>query len=292
MPAPQRDTAHRHFFLFGAALLLLHCNDRVTHNDEPDIRSISFGFETTLQAWKDLGGGGERAHDSDIVITSHLSAEGERSCRFRVSPVSNVNGGTRAELTFDQHAVEGDTSRYRWSVFIPHNYPDVPLKDSTGAPNWQIMGQWHQQPVFLDGEDWDNYSAKGASPPIALYYNYFTKADPHYRAVRTDTAFTSIHGFDTAWNNVSTFTVSYAEEPVAVFIIDKGEWIELRFQIVWSQGSNGEMCVWKNDTVVTPGWVNGANMYNRASHYFKFGLYRNPHIDTVQHLYYDDIRIW
>ena len=137
------------------------------------LKNIEFKFETSLDDWVALGGSGERNNEDDIAISADTMSEGDYSCKFTVSSTSIVSGGNRAELTFDQNAVEGDESWYEYSFFIPENYQDVLLNDNTGLVNWQVLGQWHHQPVTSEGEDWDSYTGENASPPIAVYYNYF-----------------------------------------------------------------------------------------------------------------------
>ncbi|MFD1552895.1 hypothetical protein DNU06_07975 [Putridiphycobacter roseus] len=256
------------------------------------IRNITFGFESILEDWGEMGGNREISAEDDIVISVDTMSEGFQSAKFTVSPSSNVAGGNRAELTFDQNAVEGDIGWYQYSFFIPENYQDVALNDADGKVNWQVLGQWHHQPVFAEGETWENYTGENASPPIAIYYNYFDSTDQNYQALRNDSKATAVHGFNTAWNKVSTISIVYGEGAIAIHEIKKGTWNNIKFQIKWSEGDDGFIQVWMNNTEFTDGRIYGANMLNKASHYFKFGLYRNPTIPHTNQLYYDDVRIW
>ncbi len=273
------------FFILGCK------KDKVPAEAKP-IKNIFFGFETTLEDWVALGGGGERNEDDDIMISSDTKSEGNYSCKFTVSPSSIVAGGNRAELTFDQNAVGDDVSWYEYSFYIPTNYQDVALNDNSGTVNWQVLGQWHHQPVFADGEDWNSYTGENASPPIAIYYNYFDTTDIHFQNILQDPASNAIHGFDPSWHKTSTISILYGNSPIAISEIKKGEWITLKFNIKWSENNDGYIQVWKNGITMTNGKVYGANMINKASHYFKFGLYRNPTIPYTNSLYYDDINIW
>ena len=272
--------------------LVFGCKKKQAIEDKKTLKSISFGFETTFEDWVSLGGGGERNTDDDILITSDTMSEGDYSCKFTVSPSSIVTGGNRAELTFHQNAIEGDVTWYEYSFFIPNDYQDVVLNDITGLVNWQVLGQWHQQPVFSEGEDWDSYTGKKASPPIAIYYNYFDTTDINYQNTLQDPLTSTVFGFGPNWNNVSTISIFYGEGSIAIGEINKGEWIRLKFNIKWSENNDGFIQVWKNGTEFTDGKVFGANMLNKASHYFKFGLYRNPTIPFTNNVYYDDINIW
>jgi hypothetical protein len=58
--------------------------------------------------------------------------------------------------------------------------------------------------------------------------------------------------------------------------------------IYWSRTESGYAEAWIDGEPVTDGPVTGPNMLNKESHYFKFGLYRNPDIKEVQTVYYDN----
>ena len=273
-------------------LTILACN-----NDEPvncynkELLEVSFGFETSLEDWVDMGGSGEREFDSDITIVDSISFEGSRSVQFTVSPDSYVNGGNRAELTFDQQIEDGDETTYEYSLFIPQDYQDVAsMRADNGAPNWQVMGQWHDQPDLCLNQSWDDI--EGKSPPIGVYYNYLTQSDKEYQAVLNDPSTPEIFGVDMDWDEVSTISLVYNERVVALYKVNKGEWIRLKFRIKWSTEDDGFVEAWVNDLPFTNGRVTEPNMHNKASHYFKFGLYRNPNIPFTNKLLYDDIRIY
>jgi hypothetical protein len=256
------------------------------------LKNIEFKFETSLDDWVTLGGSGERNDEDDIAISTDTMSEGDSSCKFTVSSTSIVSSGNRAELTFDQNAVEGDESWYEYSFFIPENYQDVLLNDNTGLVNWQVLGQWHHQPVTSEGEDWDSYTGENASPPIAVYYNYFDITDVNFQSILQNPIANSVYGFDPNWNEVSTISIFYGDNSIAINEINKGEWIRLKFNIKWSENNDGFIQVWKNGNELTDGKIYGANMLNKASHYFKFGLYRNPTIPYVNNIYFDHIKIW
>jgi hypothetical protein len=286
----------RYFFATTLYLIaiaaFISCKDECEDFDPPAKRGIEFGFETELEDWIILGGGGERHQESDIVISSDYFIEGEKSCKFTVSPESYLNGGSRAELVFDQYAYEGDETWYEWSFFIPDDYPNVPLKASDGSPNWQILGQWHQQPVLCKGEDWTNYTGEGESPPVSLNYDFILATDPAFQEIVDDENYNSVHGFNPNWNNTSIITVAVMNKPVAFATIQKGEWVRMKFHVLWSQTNEGFVEVWKNDTLITDGKYFGCNMLNMESHYFKFGLYRNYRIYNTQTVYVDDVKVW
>ena len=254
------------------------------------LRTIQFDFETALTDWVALGGQVEASALSDIEISFDTAYTGSKSVKFTITPQSLINNGNRSELTFDQMIKSGDLTNYAYSIYIPTDYQDVPsLRQQDGTPNWQVLGQWHDQPDECIGQTWDDIA--GNSPPVAVYYNYLTKSDQNYLDLLAGSEIRNIHGFDETWDGVSTILLEYDRQPVAIAKIQKGHWYRLAFQIKWSTDENGTIQAWINDEPFTSGMVNGKNMHNNASHYFKFGLYRNPLIPYTNSIYYDDLVI-
>ncbi len=256
-----------------------------------DLQSLNFGFETNLNEWEALGGKIEIPDLVNFDMSTDIAFSGLRSAKFTVTPDSYVNSGVRSELSFDQQIEEEDETFYEYSIFIPDNYIDVDsVKASDGTPNWQVMGQWHEQPDKCIGQTWDDIS--GNSPPIALYYNYLSTTDNVYSNLLKDPNFLTIYGLDPNWNNVSTFSLVYGGKTIAIAKINKGEWLRVKFHIKWSRSDVGFIQAWINNANFTNGKVSGKNMLNNASHYFKFGLYRNPTIPFTNSIYYDDLVIF
>lgn len=254
---------------------------------------LEFNFESAFTDWINSGGNGERAFDGDITLSSDYAVSGEQSVKFTVSPDSWTANGNRAELTFDDGATEREEKWYSWKVFIPADYPDVYMRDQDFEPNWQLMGQWHQQPVESDGETWENFTGQGESPSVGINYYFLSADDPDYQNLKKDPKMKAVPGFDPAWDEVSVFFLTYGTPPVPVAItrVEKGQWINVLVNIYWSEGEDGFVRTWINGQEVTNGKTYGPNMWNRASHYFKFGLYKNPDIPHTNVLYYDDVKI-
>ncbi len=264
----------------------------------PAASAVSFDFESDFEAWIALGGSGESATDpedsnpdDDIRLAADPLNSGNQTARFRITSESYVANGIRAELTFDAHQREGETGMYRWKVLIPIDYSDVRIEDSEGAPNWQLMGQWHQQPVWFAGETWDRFQGQGESPAIGINYYFIDQSDPSYQQeMASDPQVLEVHGFDASWDQQPVFLLTYGTPPlpIAFYPIEKGRWIELELTIEWSQGPDGSVLATIDGAPFTNGVEYGANMWNRESQYFKFGLYRNPNILPDQTVYYDD----
>lgn len=257
---------------------------------EKELKYISFGFETTLEDWIALGGSGERATENNIQISNETSYTGLQSVKFTVSPNSFVNSGVRSELTFDPDIQEGDSFFWEYSLFIPADYQDVYLYDSSNKVNWQLMGQWHDQPDECIGQTWNTLPSQ--SPPIGVYYSFLSSDDPSYDSLLDEAVQNNVFGFDSTWNNISVLTLIYNNETIAIHKINKGEWVHLKFYTGWSTNNDGFIQGWINSEPFTDGLVSGKNMWNKASHYFKFGLYRNPNIPFTNIVYYDDIKLY
>jgi hypothetical protein len=258
-----------------------------------DLKSLSFDFEsaTSIEDWARYVGGVERKFEDDIQITSEEAIEGSKSCKFRVSPESVIHNGPRAELTFDQFIEEGDETFYEYSVYIPENYQESHVFNEKGHFNFQVLGQWHDKPDECLGQDWDDYPS--GPPPVAIYYNYITQDDPSYiQYYLNNPDVTSTHGFDKSWNEVSTLKLVVMNKNIAFHNIPKGEWLRLRFHIKWSRSDDGFIQGWINGKEFTNGKYYGSNMMNKASHYFKFGLYRMSGLPSTNEVYYDDINIY
>lgn len=255
----------------------------------PPLGEISFGFEEPLEAWIALGGSGEAAKPGDIQRSTTYAREGGASVCFRVNADSQVAKGTRAELTLDPGHTEGSTVTYAWSLLIPEDYPDVPLEDAEGEPNWQVMGQWHQKPDLQRGETWDKFPGQGESPPVGFVYLRLREEDPNFQRLRQDPRSADIQGFNPDWTDqtVLLLTCGTPPLPVACVPVRKGKWIDLKVEIRWSTKETGQVQAWVNGNKLNRDPFRGPNMWNHSPHYFKFGLYRNPDILSEQRLYYD-----
>ncbi len=281
-------------FLFPMVFLFLisSCQEKEVAVD-CKMNQVDFDFESTFDDWIAFGGSGERAFDQDILLSGDYSASGRQAVKFTVSPDSWIANGNRAELTYDCGAIEGEEKWYSWKIYIPTDYPDVSMRDTEFEPNWQLMGQWHQQPVVQDGETWDNFTGQGESPTVGINYYFLAADDPDYQNLKKDQKMLAMPGFDPTWDNVSVFFLTYGTPPVPVAItrVEKGQWINVLVNIYWSEQADGYIRTWINGEEITNGKTYGPNMWNRASHYFKFGLYKNPDIPHTNIVYYDDVKI-
>ena len=179
------------------------------------------------------------------------------------------------------------------SFFIPDDWPRLPLRAANRTPNWQVIGQWHQQPRSWLGESWDDaFPGAGESPPIAFVYLYLDPNDPDYKRTLHDPRWNDIPGWDpNATGDYLMLTCGTPPLPIALHRLKRAHWNHIKIHIRWSQHNDGFVEAWLNNQPLMPGKHHGPNMWNEASHYFKFGLYRNPLITEKQIIYYDDLVI-
>ena len=239
-------------------------------------------------AWK---GSYEIVNLERALAVSPDAEKGTYAAKFTVASGDLIKGKSRAELAWDNHNAEGVEELYLWNVKIPENYQDVPLIAKDGRPNWQVIGQWHDQPDVTKGETWDSYPAHSSS--LALNYGFLTQNDPEYKRIIASGIGDSIVGFSPDYDNQPMISVTYGTppQPIALYPIQKGVWNTVTAHVLWSQTEKGFAEVSINGMSVTGGKHFGVNKYNAASAYFKFGLYRHEDIPYTNSIFYDNVRI-
>jgi polysaccharide lyase-like protein len=166
--------------------------------------------------------------------------------------------------TLGNEGREGSELWYSWSILIPTDYQYV----STTPDNYQIMGQWHDQPA-------PGTTATGFSPPISV----------HYRSTGYSQTLEFRYGLLQIGGAIKTI-----ETP-----IQRGQWIDLMLHIRFSQGGGGFLEVWKNGVMLATESgatrITGPNMYNSEPNYLRLGLYRGKAQPQTNAFYYDEIKI-
>ncbi|MFW6213626.1 MAG: heparin lyase I family protein [Spirochaetota bacterium] len=95
----------------------------------------------------------------------------------------------------------------------------------------------------------------GESPTIGINYYHLSAADPDFRNLRRDPRMLAVPGFDPKWDNVSVFFLTYGTPPVpvATTTIEKGVWIEVLVNILWSEHGDGYIRMWVDGEQITEG---------------------------------------
>lgn len=226
---------------------------------EPGLKVPLFqdGFETgSFGLWHD-----ETARVGAISIVSNPVATGTFAAKFELRPQDYINRGVRAELALYGCAPYGSEVWYTWRFMIPADYQE--------SSEWQVIGQWHDMPDFLKGEDWNNINTIH-SPPVQLSYKNGTAI-------------------------VLVATPDNIARKIGETAITKGSWNHVMYRIFWHR-NRGYVETWINGIPITA--YNGkdhayscSTAYNEAGCYFKIGLYRSKEITSTNTIYYDDIRI-
>lgn len=223
--------------------------------------SESFDTAAVSPRWKY-----ELAEASRLQIVASPARRGGGALMLTLHPKDRVAKRNRAEIKLFNREPLGSEGWYAWSVLIPEDYADV-----ARAEQFQILGQWHDQPP--EGKAWKDYDSH--TPMIAVKYTA-TEGKPRLEIM---------YGLDDKNKGI----VGRAD-------ITKGKWVDLVFHVKWSMQGDGFVEAWKDGQPITRGEgggvrVSGPNMYNSAPPYLKLGLYRKDGIETVNSVYYDEVRI-
>ncbi|WP_170252885.1 heparin lyase I family protein [Colwellia echini] len=182
---------------------------------------------------------------------------GNDSVTFTLTPEQEkIFGGIRSELAVNFPYVVGDKITYRFDMLIPDDF----LADK-GKNRWWLFAQWHDQPNPQLGETWSGFPKN--SPPIGLFLE--------------------------EKDNQFGMTIHYLGNKKFWFPVNKGKWNRYAFNITWSNDSDGELIFSLNDDALKT--FNGKNMLNNYQHYLKIGMYRNPNINSLNHVEFKELII-
>lgn len=198
----------------------------------------------------------------NAVIVNDTVRRGNFAVKFLLRPGDVTNNGNRVELGVHNCAKYGTEVYYGWSFMIDTSWSDT---------HYCLLSQWQNLPDYMNGEEWNNTFP--SPPPLALVY-----VDGMLNINRNEKVVNE---------NIQTI----GSRPIS-----KGIWYNVIFRVYWSDCDDGYIEAWLNDVPVIDGSSNrfyGANLYNRAGNYFKFGLYRGSDTDQYSPLisWCDELRI-
>lgn len=233
---------------------------------------FSDNFNSDLNNWAF-----EEANPDRIKIVEDPLDSTNKVLKITVYPGDIAAKKNRAEIKFKDKEFEHknfynqEEIWYSWKFLIPEDYTDHSLS------SLQIMGQWHQW--YPKGQDFGYFEkvyGKNIAPSISLNYGRS--------------------------GNISgvmlylSFDPKVKSETFGPLYIKKGEWNEVKFNIKWSDSNNGFVAAYLNGK---PFILNskenrryGRNILTNQGDYFKLGLYRGEGLDSVNSVYFDDVRIW
>lgn len=250
----------------------------------------------TVQATFDQGGAADWPGSLEAVEGAFsATAEARRGAGAlagRLRAGDRVNDGVRAELAYDHGDRAGSTTGVAWSLRLASDWPDIDrVENPKGEPNFQILAQFHDQPDCREGETWERYDNRGASPPITVQYLWLTLRDPIVAEVFASGHHRSVQGLDESALERPLLGL-FVGDPAdlrAVAPIEKGRWHDLRLDVRWSQEEDGWVRFAVDHQEV--GFHRGLNMLNAAPHYVKLGLYRHPDLAPEQAFTLDEVLI-
>ena len=186
---------------------------------------------------------------SPTVVTSHPAGSGyTHAARFEVDNTKYDGYGDRSEVQGSTNEVEGQLRWYRWSFFLPSNFPVL--------ARWQVFGQWH--------------SSANGSPPLAFYSN---------DGVNFGLDFNLATGSSEPRNIVQYGRRVWTRSMSSM----KGQWNEIVMRILWSSSdAAASHRLWFNGVAQTFNGSGGngqtelflRNTDPGRSHYYKQGYYR------------------
>lgn len=204
---------------------------------------------------------GARENSFELISDDRFKERGYFA-KLTLYPGDIVRRGNRVELVRLDPSNYREERIYTWSFMLDENYQDEPY--------WQAFCQFHSQPDFSQGEDWDNYPFY--KPPISILY----------------------------FKGICTLKLIPPPDRVPMeigrFKVEKGKWFEVYFQIKWSPDSDGYVEMYVDDRPVTP--FNGVdhkfyspNVNNEMGNYLKIGLYRDKRATAVNTVYVDRFNV-
>ncbi len=247
------------------SLCIVGCNkddlNEPIENDDFSLLSTDFETQDIFPPWE------KQCNPESFSIVTENPRKGNQCAMFSIdsseywtSPYSGFKCA-RSEIQIFKVAPAQKEVYYGWSVKIPLDYIE--------SSDWQVIGQFHDQPDVENGETWDNYPAN--SPPVSLTYK----------------------------NGKVGLTVNIpygkGSEVISERSITKGQWTDVILRIYWSTNANGYIEAWINDVPMTDntGTITRyifRNLYNNSGNYLKIGLYRSNEIKSKNVVYFDEIK--
>lgn len=229
----------------------------------PDDLPSEFGVEPSLNVYPNLV--------NYIELVSDTVRDGKYALKITVDPQFQTQQPgrpikNRTEVNYKHNNVEGTHVWYQWSFLIPTDF--IELDPRLYPDSWNIIGQFH---AIADPEN-GMPSAAGTNPPVALYLGRQTKDGPF--GVKLN------YGIQN--DNVG---------PAGNFVVTKGQWVDFKMHIKWSQDDTGYIEAWANGVPVTNGKHYGKNMHNAKPHYWKSGFYRGAGMPYNNSIYIDEFRV-
>lgn len=245
---------------------LTPCCTSTVPNDErikpPAVVLADLDFEKTdILPWEG------QYNEGNFLILTDADRERNQYGKFLLGEggdywISPANGSqtARSEIQLLNSGAIDTRMTYGWDFKIGADYIE--------SDDWQIIGQFHDQPDTAIGETWADYPTH--SPPLAIKY-------------RQGTIIIAVYSWET--NSVMD---------IATLNVEKDAWNTLALNVYWSVTGEGTIEAWLNGVPFTAGdgqtVYRARNCFNKACNYLKIGLYRSNAIMTKGIVYFDNIK--
>jgi hypothetical protein len=201
------------------------------------------------------------------VVTDPVR-KGRYAVRITLAPGDIAASKERAELKVGDKEIElvrGQHGREVWygfSLFLPLDYAHPP------GDQFQILSQWHHRRASTAPRK--RFDVTGP-PPLAMYLV------PH-------------EGQDLLIL-VSQSSTKAPPRQLGTRPIRRETWNDLVVHVRSSMGPDGFVEAWLNGRPFTAGRMYGPTLYNPVPNYLRLGLYRRKGVPTINHVFYDEVRL-
>ncbi|MEZ4859409.1 MAG: heparin lyase I family protein [Flavobacteriaceae bacterium] len=210
---------------------------------------------------------------SRFILTPEPTNFNNNCLKFSLFPNDFHAGNKRNEFVLLTNDSIGRVVEYSFKFMFPRSFFEKEKK-----VDWIMIHQWHDEPP--KGISWKNYQ-ENTKPPIALYVS--TSPDGRHKIV---------YNYGLESNN-------FQEKKHFIYkrYIRPNVWYTFSNTIKWSFNKNDGYSIPRiNEEYLTSkgpykaSLIEGNNMYNEVSNYFKIGLYGyKKHQDTL-FIYIDDFK--
>jgi hypothetical protein len=210
----------------------------------PPLKFFS-GFETgNFDEWTPAMSKQFCCDHSAEVVTSPVRS-GKFAARLAITPNDpNIRGSKRAEFR-TRATLNGKNYWYAFSTYLPK--PWEPSKHTV------ILAQWHNVPDKILGES-------GAIPPLAM------------RTIDDQLVILSVFSDERVVKSWYDDKVNYNTTELYSEKIETDVWTDWLFHVLWSNGPDGVVQVWKNGKKIVD-YVGPTAHPDFIAPYFKFGVY-------------------
>lgn len=206
-----------------------------------------------------------------LLTDPALTSSSAGALGFFVDGKDADTSSDRAEVQGSTNEREGQVRAYRWSVYVPNDFPQYPV-----VQTWQVLGQWHSA---LDG-----------SPPFGFYVNNWDAGSAQNIGLDYNLA---SNRKCTGSRKISQYGRRVWEMPVPRSSPDGGTWLEFKMNVKWSASDGtARQALWVNGVRQTflggSTELNLRNLDGGCYNYAKEGYYRGQTTGVATSVRFDN----